>query len=104
MADMLPAPPSSQTVLAHLAALLPALREDYGVRSLSVFGSYARGEQGEGSDLDLLVEFDEVPGLLGFARLQLDLGDRLGIPVDLFTRPMLKPRIAPSVEADLVAV
>ena len=104
MADMLPAPPSSQTVLAQLAALLPALREDYGVRSLSVFGSYARGEQGEGSDLDLLVEFDEVPGLLGFARLQLDLGDRLGIPVDLFTRPMLKPRIAPSVEADLVTV
>ena len=56
------------------------------------------------SDLDLLVEFDDVPSLLGFARLQLDLKDLLGIPVDLSTKPMLKPRIVPDVEADLVAV
>ena len=94
----------TETVRAQLAVLLPELRRDFGVRSLSIFGSYARGEQREGSDLDLLVEFDDVPGLLGFARLQLDLQDRLGIPVDLFTKPMLKPRIAPGIEADLIVV
>ena len=97
-------PPSTASVRARLAALLPALRTEYGVRSLSIFGSFARGEQTSESDLDLLVEFDEVPGLFGFAGLQLHLEDQLGVRVDLFTRPMLKPRIAPRVEADLVPV
>lgn len=98
------APPSTDSVRARLAELLPGLRTEYGVRTLSIFGSFARGEQTAESDLDLLVEFDEVPGLFGFASLQLHLEDRLGIRVDLFTRPMLKPRIAPRIEADLLAV
>ena len=98
------APPSTAAVRARLAALLPELRERYAVRSLSVFGSYARGEQTAESDLDLLVEFDEVPGMFAFVDLELELEDRLGLAVDLFTRPMLKPRMAPRVERDLVAV
>ena len=100
----MPAPISTESVRARLGELLPALRADYGVRSLSIFGSYARGEQTAESDLDLLVEFEEVPGLFAFASLQYALEDRLGVRVDLFTRPMLKPRIAPGVEADLVTV
>ena len=100
----MPAPLSTESIRASLGALLPGLQAEYGVRSLSIFGSYARGEQTGESDLDLLVEFEEVPGLFGFARLQHGLEDRLGVPVDLFTRPMLKPRIAPRVEADLVPV
>ena len=98
----MPALPSTESVRARLAELLPDLRAEYGVRSLSIFGSYARGEQTAGSDLDLLVEFEEAPGLLRFANLQYALEDRLGVPVDLFTRPMLKARIIPSVERDLV--
>ena len=100
----MPATLTTESVRARLAELLPDLRAEYGVRSLSIFGSYARGEQTPGSDLDLLIEFDEVPGLFAFASLQYALEDRLGVSVDLFTRPMLKPRIAPNVEADLVTV
>ncbi len=100
----MPAPLSTESALARLGDLLPDLRAEYGVRSLSVFGSFARGEQTENSDLDLLVEFTEVPGLFGFARLQYTLEDALGVSVDLFTRPMLKPRLAPSIEAELVSV
>ena len=98
------APPSTDAVRARLAALLPELRERYAVRSLSVFGSYARGEQTAESDLDLLVEFDEAPGLITFVGLAHLIEDRTGLPVDLATRPMLGPRIAPGVEADLTAV
>ena len=61
----MPAPPSTDAVGARLAARLPELRAEHGVRSLSIFGSYARGEQAEGSDLDLLVEFDRPPGYSG---------------------------------------
>ena len=100
----MPAPPSTPAVRARLAALLPELRERYAVRALSVFGSYARGEQTAESDLDLLVEFDEVPGMFGFVGLAHELEDRLCLRVDLATRPMLKPRTVPHVERDLVPV
>lgn len=42
---------------------LPELREQYHVKSLGIFGSYARGEQRRRSDLDVLVEFDRPPSL-----------------------------------------
>lgn len=100
----MPALLATESVRVLLAALLPELRDGHGVRSLSIFGSYARGEQTLESDLDLLVEFDEVPGMLGFVGLAHTLEDRLGVRVDLFTRPMLRPRLVPRIEADLAAV
>ena len=41
-------------ILTQLRALQPVLRHRYPIRSMGIFGSYARGEQREGSDLDLL--------------------------------------------------
>ena len=72
---------------------MPYLRERYKVRSLGVFGSYVRGEQRPGSNLDVLVDFYEVPSLLTFVNLQNYLSDLLGVPVDLVMREALKPRI-----------
>lgn len=100
----MPTPPSTTAVRARLSGLLPELGERYAVRSLSIFGSYARGEQTETSDLDLLVEFNEVPGLITFAGLARLLEDRTGLSVDLATRPMLGPHVAPGVESDLTPV
>ena len=100
----MPTPPSTESVRARLAALLPELRERYGVRSLAIFGSYARGEQTASSDLDVLVEFERVPGMLAFVGLAQMLEDRLGVSVDLATRAMIGPRLAPRVQADLTDV
>ena len=97
-------PLTTDAVRAFLAALLPKLRARYGVRSLALFGSYARGEQTPESDLDLLVEFDEVPGLFAFPEMQYGLEDALGLRVDLLTRTMLEPRLAPRIDRDLMAV
>src|SRR5262245_51063354 len=84
--------------LAHYVSLLrqhlPALREHYGVRCLGIFGSYVRGEQRRGSDLDLLVEFDDRPlTLLQFIALEHYLSDLLAVKVDLVERRTLKPTI-----------
>jgi predicted nucleotidyltransferase len=64
----------------------------YGVRRLLVFGSFARGEADEESDLDLLVEFfpGRTPGL-GFVRLQEELTRLFGRKVDLHTPGSLSP-------------
>ncbi len=63
------------------------------VRRLDLFGSRAKGTAGDGSDVDLLVEFEpgHVPGLLGFIALQQELADLLGEEVDLVSGGGLSP-------------
>lgn len=86
--------PRLEDLTKKLRADLPQLRERWGVRSLGVFGSYVRGEQRPGSDLDLLVEFDGRPlSLLRFVELEQHLSDLLGIKVDLVEPDTLKPAI-----------
>lgn len=57
---------------------------------VSVFGSYARGEQREGSDLDILIQFHDRIGLLKLIKIEQELSDKLEIPIDLVTENSLK--------------
>lgn len=59
------------------------LQERFKVIELGIFGSYAREEQAETSDVDVLVEFSETPSLLKFVNLENYLSDNLGVKVDL---------------------
>lgn len=70
-----------------------ALLDTYGVARLSLFGSVARDEAREGSDIDLLVEFNRAVGLFEFVRLKRALGELVGHPVDLVTPGALKPQL-----------
>jgi len=76
----------------------------FGVRSLDLFGSMARGQAGSNSDVDLLVEFDGPTTFQGFMGLKLTLEDLLGRPVDLVTRRALKPRLYRNIHQDLIHV
>ena len=69
------------------------LEERFKVKKIGIFGSYLRGEQRKRSDLDLLVDFKEVPGLLGFLELEEFLTEITGLKVDLVMRGGLKPGI-----------
>ena len=68
----------------------PDLRERYHVRSLSLFGSYARGEATAQSDIDLLVDFERLPTLFEFMDLEEELTRLLGVRVDLVSRKALR--------------
>jgi predicted nucleotidyltransferase len=57
----------------------------HGTRRVSLFGSFARGDAGPESDVDVLVEFENPIGLLAFVRLERELSELLGRPVDLLT-------------------
>ena len=66
-----------------------------------VFGSYARGEAGETSDVDLLVELDFSQRIgLKYVRMLSDLQDQLHKKVDLVAADGLSPRIAPFIHHD----
>lgn len=97
---MEPQPPKLPAVLIRLRTLLPLLRERYRVRSLELFGSYVRGEETAGSDLDLLVSFAETPTLFQFVALEQFLSDKLGVKVDLVMKEALKPRIGERILAE----
>ena len=75
-----------------LRAMLPELRARWPVSYLGVFGSWVRREQRDGSDLDLLVDFD---GPIGFELVAFkdELERRLDLPVDLVMRGSLRRRI-----------
>jgi len=75
---------TSETIFQTPKNHLPELRE-LGVKDLYVFGSVARGEP-EPHDVDVLVDFDKTPSLVGFSALQRKLQDFLNMPVDLVTR------------------
>lgn len=64
----------------------------YGVDRVILFGSYARGEQKENSDIDLLVDKGAIKGLFQFAAFQRELQEKLKKPVDVLTKASLSER------------
>jgi predicted nucleotidyltransferase len=91
-------------VLERLRPEAVRLREEFGVKSLALFGSVARDEATEASDIDLLVEFDRPVGLFHLVRTQQFLEGLLGRSVDLVTEGGLKPRARARVLAEAVHV
>jgi predicted nucleotidyltransferase len=82
------------------------LKEKYAVRSLAIFGSYARGDQQATSDVDLLVEFEKPIGGFAFIELADRLEELLGMNVDLLTPEMIRKNLLlkKSIEEDLIHV
>lgn len=92
-----------------LEELLKAKHEDilrtatkYGAYNVRIFGSVARGEADEQSDIDLLVEMESRRSLLDIAGLLIDLEELLGCKVDVVTEDGLKERIRDRVLKDAV--
>jgi uncharacterized protein len=89
-------------VIVQLRRVQPELRRRYRIRELGIFGSYARGEQTEDSDLDILVKLGDDVGLLELAGLQQDLSDALGVRVDLVVRDAVKRGVARRILSEAV--
>ena len=78
------------------------LREKFGVKEIQIFGSYVRGDQKERSDIDLIVDFEDIPDLLEFIGLERRLEEILGVKVDLLTQESLSPYIRKYIEVIVV--
>ena len=81
-----------------------SIPERFGMRDPKVFGSVARGDDPEGSDLDSLVEAPSGTTLYDLARVELELQTIFGCKVEVVTRTSLAPDVAENVEADLAPV
>jgi len=80
----------------------PELKSGFQVKEIGIFGSYIRNEQNKNSDLDILVEFEEEPGLFKFIELENYLKTILKVKVDLVMKNALKPQIGRHVLNEVV--
>jgi predicted nucleotidyltransferase len=78
------------------------LRAKYKVKEIGVFGSYVRGQQKKQSDIDILVEFEVVPGLLKFIELEDYLSELLGVKVDLVRKSSIREELRDTILHEVV--
>lgn len=82
----------ASTIVQTLKREFAIMRSRFGVKSLGLFGSIARGEASPNSDVDILVEFN-APSFDHYMDLKFYLEERLGRPVDLVLKGSLKPAL-----------
>ena len=95
---------NQEEILSRLRQHKRQLMQTYRLRRLELFGSYVRGEQAPGSDVDILVEYETTPGMFDFVRLQTALTELIGVKVDLVMKEALRPRIGQRVLRDAIPV
>ncbi len=80
------------------------LLKSQGAKKIAVFGSYVRGEEKPGSDIDIIVEFSERKSLLEFVRIERELTEVLGIKVDLLTEKSISPYLIDPIRKDMAGM
>ena len=90
-------------ILEILRKEKPELVRRYGLKRLALFGSYAREDQREDSDVDILVEIEPQIGL-GFVELADRIEDAIGVRTEVVSRRAIKPRYWEIIKEDLVDV
>jgi predicted nucleotidyltransferase len=93
-----------EELLALLAQHKPVLAQRFGVASLKLFGSFARGTARPDSDVDVLVRFNAPPSADQYFGVQFYLEDLLNREVDVVSDTALRERLRPYVERDAIAV
>ena len=95
---------SLQELKSNILSLKPYIQENYDVDEIYIFGSYARKDQNENSDIDLLVDFKKTPDLLTFIEMEEFLSEKLKHDVDIVPKRKLKPQLRDTILKETIAV
>lgn len=95
---------SLQELKNNILSLKPYILENYNIDEIYIFGSYARKDQDENSDIDLLVDFKKTPDLLTFIEIEEFLSKKLKHDVDLVPKRKLKPQLRDTILKEAIAV
>lgn len=94
---------TTSQILRILKAKKRELEKKYPISEMGLFGSYARGDYSEQSDIDILVDFNDRIGI-EFITLSQELEDTFNTKVDLVSRKGIKAKYLSSVEKNLIHV
>lgn len=89
------------TLKALLLESKKVLQEQYGIEKIGYFGSYARNEQQQSSDLDIIIKLGRPIGL-EFLDIKYYLEEKIGVPIDLVTTNALKPQLKEQILKEVV--
>ena len=92
-----------ETIKQKIAQNKEYLYKTYGVEEIGIFGSFARGDNDENSDIDIVVDLQKPLGLQFFS-LERHLEEYLGRKVDLATKKAIKPYIRERILAQIIYV
>lgn len=90
--------------LSQIKDIVIPIFKQYGISQAAVFGSYARGEEQPGSDIDFLIHLGRPIDLIEFIRLKAQLQDALGKRIDLVTDDTIIPYFEPDIKKDLISI
>jgi predicted nucleotidyltransferase len=93
-----------QTVLKKLTNCMEEIRQRFSVKTLAIFGSIARDEAAQNSDIDVLVVFEHKGSFDLFMDLKFYLEELLAAQVDLVTDKALRPQIRRAIEGEMIHV
>ncbi len=93
-----------QQLKTEIMLLMPILKERYHVGSLEIFGSYARGEISNKSDLDLLVSFSKPYSLWDLLDVKEFLTNKLQLKVDLVPKDSIKPMLKDQITQEAIPI
>jgi predicted nucleotidyltransferase len=96
--------PTLHEINRILKAHKQELREKYKVKEIGIFGSFVRGEEKKRGDVDILVEFEEVPDLLTFIEIEIYLEKLLKKKVDLVRKGAIRPELKKRILSEVMAV
>jgi predicted nucleotidyltransferase len=92
------------TVLTKLSDCMEEIKKRFSVKTLAIFGSIARDEAVQGSDVDVLVVFEHKGSFDLFMDLKFYLEELLAVQVDLVTDKALRPQIRRAIEQEMIHV
>ncbi len=73
-------------------------------KKIAIFGSYIRGEEKPGSDIDIIIEFSERKSLLELVGIEQELSDVLGVKVDLLTEKFISPYLIDRIKEEMEVI
>ena len=90
--------------IPEIKAAVAKVGKKYGIKNAYLFGSYARGEANEKSDVDIIIDRGKMRGLIQLSGFRLDLADELGSDVDVVTTGGVEPRFFDIIKNDRMLV
>lgn len=89
---------------AKINEIIISYLKDNDAKCISIFGSYARGEEGPSSDIDIIVSFSSKKSLLDLIRLERELSEKLNRKIDLLTEKSISPYLIDSIKEEMVTI
>ncbi|ABR31535.1 DNA polymerase [Thermosipho melanesiensis] len=91
-------------IISIIKDLKKEIEQKYKVEILGIFGSFARGEQKETSDVDILVKFHKNATLFDFIGLSIFLQEKLGIDVDIVPQDAVRKELREKINQEVVNI